>query len=1769
MYVVNYFNKDISTSIFFATPDASSQNIEDGNLDIYGDSFTTVYMIPDYSTSTETTTSDGEEFAITKDGVLSFRNVAYNLSKNNSLGINNELDKDASSGFSSPQNLKQKIVFKKTASAKEGDFDTYKLVPILQTTIRLNGKEYVFYKVLDVSQINLKLVYHEKARSIKTTYTSYAIDTNEVFSDVVEIDSTNPQELLFYEIRKADSLIPVQQKMPEIVGQYGMKGDVPIKYEEYINDITGELFDIKFDRIKDNGKDTNNFKFTCGINTQSNAYKQRFNSPIEGEYVFHFYSSELTNGVDCTFYLTVNEARLNYIKVNNYSNVNNVTLPNNTVVPGQKGILEISLNPVEAIFDRFTITNNEINSILGSGTANFEFAYQQRTETGVQYKEVAEFGSIENGLSFTYRELMELYSSLQEEDKNLTFRNKIYITYFVASLNVEDNVPVQFDVRATFGEDEYVSAAVQLTTKLESYAKLVFDDKDLIGNAYYIARGLTYDMSLDSFGFTEEQVTVKIGQDEVALSSLQAGHDFGGVYMIGSQGKYTLTVNNNVQYNGDVGFRIEVNTSATKIQDGIETSNSNTTNIYVMEYVLNYTYVEGINEDIVYGMRNGIVNVAVGNPFELSLQIANFLEYNTEDATIVQEVEDFVTSLSNSVDWKVVFMDEEQLLAENKKIVEEQYYSIDGLVVTPLRVYDPESDIYHFSVSGHYVMRNGRYAFTRTEQNSNILYAEFVMRVHDQSTEDSPIPVRTYEDLMNMAEGQWYILLNEIEIPNNAEAEAKGLPVFAPISTAIAGLDGNSCDIVFSGEYDFEEGVSNVGLFSTVSDNVPNINNKKYSNNQTILQNISIRVDSDVRFKLNVPTFNVGLLAAQNDGIITNAEVYSNANAKFYVSSLQNSSESYVAGLVVQNGNGAYITNSRSRLNISARANVSGFVGQNLGHIASSYFRGATIENNTDRTQEVTAGFVVANYGQIYTSYVSGDSELNNSSMYYKETSNSIRAVHNVAGFVYTNSGSVQDCYSNININQSRGYAAGFVFENSGVVERAFSTSVLQSERTANFGFARLNSVTTGQDGQEQVTGGVIKDAFYLTHNEDANDGNINVDISNIEGENTEILPIDIDEFKITGVDEKSSQTYLEKYFKNFIIAQTRKTNGQIVYGRNINGVWFYNEDAADHENFNDKFFNVGRVELVAPNMIARSDRRLYDTIEVRDETTGAEYVRYVYNYTGNRLGSAENPILISSPAEFENYIVNENDPNNINTSSYRLVSNLDYDDDQNGYDDIGKTYKTKFMGYFEGNFMSISGNIIISGEKQTFGGLFAEIGSGSTVMNFTYNPSNVTFSNTSVVGALAGKVEGAKLYNIDILNTSGNQNGTMIIGNNITGGAIGLTLGDFEIRNLYCQFGAKSRNQFTGNGNIFDSVEIFDNYSFAGSYVGVLSGSGTIYDAVVDRDIQGLSVLGGKAGLVFGLVDENASVIGGSVDMSGNRMLNGYMYAGLVVGENKGTIQNFKVESSGALFTEIRSVPFIPTAVGGFAGLISGGTLSNITMLQGISLSEKSVDSGIKYVGGIAGQISASSTLKDITVNANLVGFEFVGGVVGNIQTNDNVRFENISVEGDFQVLSMSNKQAGIGGLVGSIDDNAYITLTSEPEKTNTFNISAYMHAFVYQDAIDVYLGAIIGQNNNRLHNIQNASSSIISSSETKGIEVEDLVVVGSQGNKAEGRIYVTTEGEIVKLQQPIVDYVTVNHSVAASCTTYCDIQYVIPKDICRVELNLIGALKDLSTNA
>ena len=1616
LYIIDYMDISSTRSIFYSSDTLDGTNIIDGtSITVYGTRQTTVYAVPSYALSAglsyELANGERREVKISPDGTLTLNNVSMRLNTNDDVTISAYSENPQ---YTNANVMGQSILFTGNGQDVQGT-DSYTLNSYLETEV--NGATYRYAvgasKLDEGEGVDVDVRYRDTATNISLSSDIISIKSNDVRSQDVHVTSRN-DEFVYYEIVFDDGNTEriIQSRMSTAWAEGVSESEYDsyvAEYLGYMNTFTNnDLFYLVFEKEGnfdgDNVIYDNDLRYSISVNKESTAYQNRARANIYGTYYITFYANELYDGVSARMMLFLSEAEISQVQATNYSDMNDMSMRDDYIIPSQYGLLEINIAPSDAEFNTFTIRNDDINYAEGANLADFTFVYRSTTDGVVRYLTDINFGATLNGdISFTYEDYVAYLEARGEK-----YDGKVYIRYLLGSLGVEDEMPIRFNIEVTNLSGGVRTETVDLTTKLENYAHLSFDDREE-SDTYFVARGLDYNMTLDYYGFGLDDISVTLSNTSYA--SLERN---------GSS--LVLNITDSVIVPTDeVGYRLNIYVNARRESNNVVIEYSEILTVYIMEFVFNYQYVEGENADLVRGMENGVISTAVGNAYSLEADIWDFLEYDDTNNSVIRNVQEFINSLTRNVTFQIYdsSTNRDGVVLGSGVTLRSDYYYINGLVLTGISLYEPEQDIYHFSMSGYFVQQNGLYVVaTETTPNRQEIYTEFAFHIHQQSTDESPLPVRTYEDLMNMEDGQYYILLSDIVLPNSDTVAP-----FTPITAQIASLDGNGYSLLIGGAYTFDN--SNVGIFETLGT----------SDNNAVIKNLTIRLYQNTTFTVTSTSFNLGVLVGANSGIITNSEVVADNN--YALSVINNASNSVVAGFVGQNN--GIITNSRSSLSLyTENASLSGFVGRNAGLISSSYFKQGSLRNETTSISNYTAGFVINNSGEIYTSYVSGN-VADGEEVYSRETESLITSHNAISGFAFTNAGTISNCYSNIYMRNTSSYASGFVYENQsgGNVSSSFSTSVLTNNSTLSYGFAFTNS-------------GTISDAYYLSDEE------VNNSIATVENNaNTSIKALTIEEFGM-GDTAESRQVFAER-FKNFVYSSNR----------GYNAVWFYNSSNSSSY-YAGQNFNLNRLELVAPNIIAFSQRYLYDARENVDPETGVTTVVYYYNYTeaSGEVGSLTNPILLDNAENFEEYILNESGADHYNFSYYRLINNIDYSE----YAGNSEIYRTRFMGYFEGNFLTISNIHMVTSENMMYAGLFAEVGSSTlsnangTVMNFNLEPTEMVFTNTQVVGGIAGRVDSGVIANINILS----NDDIMISANNIAGGIVGLAVGNYNIENVTSMVSARATYiPESAYQNVFEeSSNAYNLNSFAGAIVGVAGGRGVVNKAEVD---SGVAVIGGTAGTLVGYVGQSTNVSNLTLQIDEDLIINAFYYGGLAIGESAGTVDAVEVIGTGIYATIFNNIPNDPVAVGGVVGLISGGNINDVTGTQSLSLSSSTHTAGVSYLGGFAGAVSGSAVLSNINIEGSYIGFSTVGGILGAV-TGENVVLTMTDINftnGYLSVLSTQQSRATIGGVIGSATESSSITITSTLSDSLKTSVLSYANSLYKAEGNDTSYLEFINSSN------------------------------------------------------------------------------------------------------
>lgn len=1658
IYVVDYFNRDISKSIVYPTPSSFSTAIDESIIEIKGDSSLNLYIRPTNDCEMSLNGEDQTKKLIINNGII-MGGTNVRLNSNEVISANLKVYRIDTTSLE-----QQKVCVYNS----DGEIDVQNPevdVQIIGQTITFNHNEYTkdyFVNRIDSdgNKTSSKYKYMvEISPMIKVeieenkTINTYICDVNK-YLDKVELRYLKGAEKLdlSYDTRTLltsnefnDEIIVTTTREDEGKPYYviNRNGRAYFSTYEKVKPITeDEMFKVTIGQGKLISKDTSSGRYVYSysvkirFNLESDAYKKRYDEDIYGDYQIDFYAN-----TDPTKYkslkIILERTNVEKINIDNYSDINTASDFSSTSkigVPGKNGLLAITLIPQDCDFEYIIIENDESNYLPGNGVANFSLV--SRSSSGeFQFKETPIMGTVTSkGIRYSLQDILKAYKTGDYKDDNDTsikpYNGMLYLRYNIGTSGVSSNGKSKFNVTVCNGNDR-TPESISLDLKMEFKANVdlvgkqpIIEDNMTTHAIYQVARGLRYQLSLDDiWGFAKENVELSLDNEQFATLIEENGNH------------YLQITNEEITYIDDY-FEFNIIARARQKDGEIERDVTSQTTIRISEFVVNYNNDIDKNKDVIKDMDKGIIDVLIGNRQTLAVDLIDFIEFDSSNTSVKSKIDAFMADLTNLSDIKLytnldalgkptldeVSLDSEPSIINKDAQFENAYVRVNGFNVVPKTTHKTRNPYYIFTYNGRFDLEDGVYKAISTSQNiGQEIETKFVFNVFQSSSEESPIPIDNYQDFIDMQAGANYILIDDIVIPN-----ANTGIVFEPISKEIASLDGNSYKIIFEGRYNFGN-TDVMSLFREVG-------------SSTILKNITIQLTRDVVFATDAAMpFSASLVAGSNLGVITNCNIISEdekTKEKFYFSAtspnLNNSS--YIAGLVVNNSGS--ITNSRSAVNIETTFNASGFVATNSGKIASSYFKGGEIKVNSSGNH-VMAGFVISNTdaGKIITSYVSGIPDKDY--VYSRDTINVLTSNYAKAGFVFNNEGYISDCYTNIKIEGSS-TMAGFVHNNGngGRIVNCFSTSVLVDRTSVSGGFAKNKFI------DEDESEGTFENCYFFKNDSnDWNNGgypNILINASLSTAEFAGVKALNRDGFMY---DERNPDKFNENFGSYAVYNLTNV---------NTDSVWFYAKKDSSYSVYDYQTFNSGRLELVSANIIASSKR---DWAKDRTVTESTGDIHYEYDYDINypALGSKKNPYIVKNARDFENLIQEGKTTSGYNYKHYRVVDDLNYVD----LEDPSLLYKVSFAGVLEGNGMDIRNILLASADKLEYAGLFAQIGRNSTnygvVMNLNIYPTtDIAFTNSSIVGGLAGKLNNGYIFNVNIDREANIVN---VAGANFVGGLIGLAQDNYKIFNSSSNLSAVANYTPKDQPDSYeDSNDEITEFSYAGGLIGYATGNGLISTTV----INGVNtVMGERAGLAFGGVGRRVSVRKLDVTPIESSKIRAYKYGGLVVGEARGTFDIVRVNSAGVsaeAFNPFTLYPGNPEGAGGIAGLMQGGSLSKVQINQGFTVGSYAATGDkdeintrtIDSVGGVIGIVEKFSVnLNQIEILPSFYASRKLGGVIASARSS--VEMHEIAVKSSTLRVAGFNTTTNLAGFVAS--SNSKLSIYDSYCKSN-LQVNCYTYA-------------------------------------------------------------------------------------------------------------------------
>ena len=1588
--IINYFNvlsyiNGTETGIFNVGDLTLGNN---SSFKVYSNSGVNVLVSPSYILDQSSTNETG--IFIDRDGLVHVDGKLIQLAKSDSVSVSVTLPEDKTElqyGYYTTTQDGITFVKKTTASvSSENMVDTINLSASINTTV--DGVNYT----LGITTLNgVTINYFEGATAINTKKDKYVLTPSNAVTDVVMITSDDSDDVLSDE----------NEQYFKIVDESGKESG---------------LFDVSITKQSDL-----TFNLNISVDKTSAEFENRREENIYKTYYLRLCAKSNPNTVLKEIEIALHKENVDTISVINYPEVSSL-LESDFVLPGRSGVLSVTLTPIDADFEYVEITNDAINNLQGASSASFVLGYM---DENLKFVEVSGAAVINGGIRIS-RDVLENMQNAAEEK---FYQGQFYVRYMFSNLNVEDGQSVGINI--TVKQNDQLLTE-KLVYKLYKQDLVSIDFADYPGKTQ-VARGLTYDMKITAVGYDPQTIEVTSSNPQLA----QVAYDK-------ETGKCTLTITNDtIDYNNN-NNKFKITLQASKVnQFGEIIPETDELDLQILEFVINYAYNE-TNQDIISGMNNGVIDMAVGEKNDVAVAFNDMIEYNQANTTVDAYVTNFLNELTNFGVWTLYTdlnvnnaygipvhtlpLDKEKatssVFGSDVEIVT-PYLKTSGYSVTTLKTHQPENGRYFFSFEARFKIDNGLYVAVADWEDTDVglqkVYTEFKVDSYMHGSEQSPNPVSSYEEFLAMEAGGYYILLSDITIPANQ---------FQPLNTEIAYFDGNNFKFIFdSAEYNIAD-ASYAGLFGTVG-------------TQTVLKNITIQVGGEntnaVSFVSNsAMNVSFGLVAGLNNGAITNASVTTlegNSVHLTFASSTPASEGYYFGGVAGQNT--GFITNSRSSINASSLVSMGGLVGLNQGTIASSAFTKGLLECRSTYNDVFKMGGLVAvnsENANILTSYVSGEVTANK--VYSDGTSSMLNSSVQVGGFVHTNQGSIEDSYSNIPILTSS-RSAGFVYTNTARIERCFSTSKITGDNSAtNYYFAG--------DGE-----GTFEDCYYIKGNM------INVTLSPLSHEGVSALEYNEDDGQVT----KNDFANLTTYFANYAYSTSKS----------YNAVWFYS-DGAVTDKFNGMQFAGGRLELVSANLVATSQK---ENIGTTTDANGVTVYQYATVDGTPEDGSETNPYIIYSAQTLESYLVT---PNKIASKNYRIICDITYTDFTVDYTGL---YDIDLRGNLEGNGSTISEIQLVSSKQSDNAGLFGKITGQSninaSVMNLNIVPQEVAFTNSNIVGTLAGTVQNANIYNINVYGSSSGQDINesdelvTVTGKNIVGGVVGLTLGGYNIKNVNSMISAFATNVPSLKTNVDYESEALSELSFAGGVVGYLGGRGSLKNATITNGT--INILAAKAGLMFGGIAAQASADNVFVNVNASMQIKAYKYGGFISGEIKGSLSNAYVYGYGVTGETFVLQPYVPNGVGGIAGLLrDGGKIDTAYMNQGFVISEETsaaieIDT-VDYVGGVVGRVEGNNNkISKVLVDASLTGRSTVGGIVGSVAQNGYIIIDEVAIKKSTFLLQGQTALPVMGGMIGQINLNAVVSISNSYSQADLT-----IETYTYSTQITANYGGIVGANSGTL---------------------------------------------------------------------------------------------------
>ncbi len=1341
------------------------------------------------------------------------------------------------------------------------------------------------------------------------------------------------------------------------------------------------------------------------------------------------------------FDLTLLPQTIEKISILHYpdGNLQEEEVASDKISSGIQGLLKINVYPAFSQVDYINIVSNVSNG------EKITFV-QYINNNGILERIYPDATIIDNGIKLSLASFNTI--------NGYAFDGNLYVSTLIRS-NMPENIPFVITVTAYKDGKEVFSQSKTLTTQFGPQVKINYNSNY---NQLY-ARGTSIQFPI-AVNTMEGNLKLEVlsnditnaGFDPTSISFSTNKTNFGGMYV----GQVTATLNSSVML--QAGTKIRLRVTLETVVENIRMVVVDELDLTIVDYIILGTYVEGsrvanntnyldISLNSATNLKARLQTLYAVKPSYIDASSTEGQEYQ-RILNNIQEFERLITAQNgaNGV-WftGIQSFDEKQGSTEYYKYnysLTNNCYSVYGIKIGAV-----DKIILNFAFYYDYVEGQGYQPILfnkNTGQAGSHTVFDYsstnIVNVEDTTTEEVPLPIYSQKEFEAMEEGAHYILMKDINLES-----------YTPKEALFASLDGNGFVINVNSwliEND-EQGEVNVGLFTKVS-------------SQTTIKNVVVNVNKLLNSKYdltNKTQVNFGFIAGVNEGIITNTEVmnitklggtnfedFDTVTIETSLLSSTNYTDNYI-GLFVGQNNG-YITNSRvgrdtgaigSRnnsgneniwkvkpINLIANGTIAGFVAKNDNIISSSFAKNITLNNSSVvASVSATAGFVAYNNGKISSSYAENTLDSKTAT---------IKSKGSIGGFVYNNSGQIDNSYSSFVIRSSS-TSSGFVMNNT--KDAKINYSYTSSQVATDIDNAMYRPFTGVNDYNELQNAGTIEYCYYI---KDA----------------TTTVFADDPASPISKEDATKQNNYIGFSFVN--------NNELSKYG-----VWSMNSESLPYIN--------------SANSIAISQRELSNNLDAtsQEEVIGEPMI-YAY-LIGYELGQEINPYLIDSAVKFDSLIESESVDgvfgNNLldtdstkerTTKHIRIIKNLNFAETSATSTGLS-TSKIVFSGVLDGNNMTLS-NINLTGEisaekDQKEFGLFERLNAG-IIKNISLQYNSVSATEIPIVGALAGTAVDSIVLNVNVQSQNINTK-TFIQGKNVTGGLLGIVVGQSEIQAISSDVGVRSTYRNATNNFNDLTFEVKDEEDTTSNEIIVIGGKKVIIN------YNNTSYAGGIFGAVISYVGDTQSIR--TLKVSGNVAI-GAERTGGIVGVNYGDLYdlNFvvKIDESTQTKQELSGDDVIGGIIGVNYNAIDKARITyegdNLTLVNSLAqgVSGGKVDLFIgksNYIGGLVGA-NINGTIIDSYSRVNVVNTDakYAGGLIGYNQCG---KFDSIYTTGNVQ------SSVAFGGMFGYMDE--YKTLIDGVETTqkiSTFNNIVLANNYTVEtsklvDSKSVNAGALAGYAN------------------------------------------------------------------------------------------------------